>query len=278
LYGQSYPDLDFGPAANGVNTGLAEESLRWLRAALDGKDVPTGVRAFVMGRNDWVELADWPPPATATDLYLAAETSARSVRGDGQLRAAPMPTGGVDRFRHDPDHPVPTRGGRIVGPWLPPAGPCEQRPIEERDDVLVYTSATLTEDMTVMGPVTADITLASTAPSADLAVKLVDVHPDGRAFNVVDSIQRTAGPAGQARRVRVELGSTAQTFRRGHRIRVDIASSNFPRFDVNPSTGARLAEVDRLEPAVQSVFQGGSARSRVRLPVVEGGLPRDPAR
>jgi putative CocE/NonD family hydrolase len=277
LYGQSYPELDFGPAANGVSAGLVEESLRWLRAALDGEAVATGVRAFVMGRNDWVDLDDWPPPATTTDLYLAAETDARSLRGDGQLIGRPKPTGGVDRVRHDPDRPVPTRGGRIVGPWLPPAGPCDQRPVEDRDDVLVYTSAPVTEDVTVMGPVVADITLASTARSADLAVTLVDVHPDGRAFNVVDSIGRTAGPAGEARRVRVELGSTAQTFRRGHRIRVDIASSNFPRFDVNPSTGARLAEVDRLESAVHSVFHGAAAPSQVRLPVVEGGLPRDPA-
>ncbi len=249
---------DFGFEASGLIDNTPGKILDWLAAAAAGEEVAEGVRAFVMGRGEWVELKSWPPPSTPTTLWL----------GDGVLAATPPAEAGHDRYLYDPENPVPTRGGRTLGPHFPTAGPVDQRPVEDRDDVLVYTSEPLDHDLTVMGMVTADIRFASDAVSADVTVKLVDVHPDGRALNVVDGIRRTSFTPGRAKTVRVDVGSTAMTFLRGHRIRVEVSSSNFPRFDRNSSTGVPLFEVDHWEPAVQTVHRGGRAASRLTLPVV----------
>lgn len=261
-------EMDFGPAANAAFDGTTGRIFDWLRDAVDGKPVEGGVKAFVLGRNDWVELDDWPPRSTAQDLVLSSTAGARSTRGDGALLAKPGAPSS-DRFLHDPANPVPTRGGRILGPWLPTAGPIDQRPVEEREDVLVFTTPPLERELTIMGAVTADVVFETTGRSADVCVKLVDVHPDGRAFNVLDSVTRTAFTPGRPRSVRVELGSIAQQFGRGHSIRVEIASSNFPRFDVNPSTGVPIGEVDHYEEAVQTVHHGGRTGTRITLPVVD---------
>lgn len=265
-------EFDFGPQANVIAT-LPQEILGWLRAAADGEEVESGVSVFVMGRQrsrrpQWVELESWPPPSTPHTLYLDAEQGANGVRGDGALRLAPRESAGKDSFLYDPLDPVPTRGGRLLGPYLPGAGPVEQRPVEEREDVLVYTSDPLPRDLTIMGQVTAAVTFATTARSADVTVKLCDVWPDGRSFNVVDSVRRDTFTPGRARSVKVEVGSTAMTFRKGHRIRVQVSSSNFPRFDRNASTGAALGEATVYEPAVQTVHHGGRRPSSVTLPLV----------
>ena len=123
-------------------------------------------------------------------------TGARSSSGDGRLTRAPGEAA-TDRFLHDPADPVPTRGGRILGPWLPVAGPSDQRLVEERGDVLVFTSEPLTEDVTIMGAVEGSVVFETTGRSADVTMKLVDVHPDGRAFNVLDSVVRSAFTPGR---------------------------------------------------------------------------------
>jgi putative CocE/NonD family hydrolase len=248
-----------------------EFTFRWLRDAVDGKPVEGGARVFVLGRNAWEELADWPPPAAAVSLFPSSSAGARSVRGDGALATAPGPAG-VDRFLHDPADPVPTRGGRTLGPWLPVPGPSDQRPVEERGDVLVYTTPPLAEDVTIMGAVSGTALFETSGRSADVTMKLVDVHPDGRAINVLDSVVRSRFVPGRPQEVEVALGSVAQTFRRGHRIRLEVASSNFPRFDVNPSTGAAPLEVDRYEPARQTLHHGARTGTRLVLPVVAGEL------
>ncbi|HET7571196.1 MAG TPA: CocE/NonD family hydrolase, partial [Gaiellaceae bacterium] len=268
---RSTPEVDFGPAANGLAAGGWEPALRWLRDALDEQPVQGGIRVFVMGRGDWEELEDWPPPATEVALHPGSSRGARSLRGDGVLATRPGEAA-FDRFLHDPADPVPTRGGRTLGPWLPVPGPSDQRPVEERGDVLVYTTPPLAEDVTIMGPVTGAALFATSGRSADVTMKLVDVHPDGRALNVLDSVVRSRFAPGRAKQVEVALGSVAQTFRRGHRIRLEVASSNFPRFDVNPSTGAAGLEVDRHEPAEQTLHHGGRTGTRLLLPVVAGEL------
>jgi putative CocE/NonD family hydrolase len=260
-------EMDFGHAANGIFDGTMARMYEWLRDAVDGKPVESGVKAFVLGRNDWVELDDWPPAARTRHLYLSSAAGARSARGDGQQLARHGPTG-TDRMKHDPHEQVPKRGGRILGPWLPTAGPIDQRPVEQREDVLVFSTPPLEAPLTIMGSVTADVVFRTTGRSADVCVKLVDVWPDGRAFNVLDSVTRASFTPGRAKEVRVELGSIAQEFGKGHAIRVEIASSNFPRFDVNPSTGVPLAEVDRYEQAVQTVSHGARTGTRITLPVV----------
>jgi putative CocE/NonD family hydrolase len=271
MYFQLTPEMDFGPAANGLAAGLPAEVLAWLRRAVDREPVPGGLRLFVMGSGEWRDYQEWPPPATPLRLFLDAEEGANSSAGDGRLSYAPG-AAGTDRFRYDPKDPVPTRGGRIMGPWLPLAGPVDQRPVEVREDVLVYTSDVLYGDVTVIGPVEATVAFETTGESADVTVKLVDVHPDGCAFNVLDSVRRERFTPGRSRRVKVSLGSVAQTFRSGHRIRVEVSSSNFPRFDRNPSTAQPPGEVDRWEGAWQTVHRGGRSASSISLPVV-GALP-----
>lgn len=253
---QSVGELDFGPEANAAARGIPQEQLAFLRDAAAGREVKTGASIFVMGRNRWLELETWPPPTTELPLFLAADAPSNSLHGGGRLLTSPPGRSGVDRYRHDPSDPVPTRGGRNLLGGLPPAGPVDQRPVEARDDVLVYTSEPLRTSITAIGVVRAQLRFASSAPRADVTVKLVDVHPDGRAFNVVDSVQRVELTPGRARRVEVVLGSTAMTFARGHRIRIEIASSNWPHLDC-------------LAAADQTVHWGGRSGSRLLLPLYE---------
>ncbi|GAA2756581.1 CocE/NonD family hydrolase [Actinopolymorpha rutila] len=246
--------LDFGVAAMGDFNGLYEEQAGFLSAGLAGGEVPHGVRVHVMGTNRWLDLEAWPPPAHETAFYLAA---------DGRLDRPTPQESGTDRYRHDPADPVPTNGGRTLHPVLPEAGPRDQRDVERRPDVLVYTGDVLSQDLTVLGTVRAHVVFESTAAVADVAVKLVDVHPDGTAMSVVDSVRRVATPAGgtsgDGTEVEVTVGSTAMTFRAGHRIRVEIASSNYPRFDLCPAGD-------------QTVHRGGRAASRIVLPTYAGTL------
>jgi putative CocE/NonD family hydrolase len=242
-----HPEVDFGGTANGVYAGFQGAALDWMRRALDGEDVPGGMSCFVM-HEGWRELTSWPPPAVEHVLHLS----------DGVLTAAPADGSGTVELRHDPADPVPTRGGRVLGPFLPPPGPVDQRPVEARDDVAVFTSQPLDRTVTVMGPVRAQVCVTSSSPALDVAVKLCDVDPSGRSFNVVDSVARVAGVPEQPALVQVAVGSTAYAFRPGHRIRVHVAGSNSPRFDVHPQ-----------HPAVHRLHWGKDSGSRVTLPVVE---------
>ncbi|HET7568159.1 MAG TPA: CocE/NonD family hydrolase [Gaiellaceae bacterium] len=248
--------LDFGPEANWLVRGIPAEQLDFLRDAAEGREVRGGADVFVMGRNRWLELESWPPPATETAFHLESGSSANSSLGDGRLLAAPAERAGFDRYRHDPSDPVPTTGGRhlLWGPAVAP-GPADQREVEQRRDVLVYTSEPLSRELTAIGRVRAELYVASTAPRADVTVKLVDVHPDGRAFNVVDSVARVDLAPGRPSRVRVDVGRTAMTFLPGHRIRIEVASSNHPH-------------LDSLEAADQTLHWGGRTPSRLLLPLV----------
>jgi putative CocE/NonD family hydrolase len=219
------PEHDFGGAANGGYGGVLGAALRWTRRALDDEQVEGGIACFVMGEDRWVELDSWPPPARDMLLHLGA----------GGL--AHEPGTGTDVLLHEPSSPVPTRGGRVLGPFLPMAGPVDQRPVEHREDVLVYTGEVLAAPVRVMGPVRLEARVDSTAAVYDLAVKLCDVHPDGRVLNVVDGVRRVRATPGEVTRVVVEVGSTAHVFRAGHRVRLHLAGSNFPRFDVTPEAG-----------------------------------------
>jgi putative CocE/NonD family hydrolase len=238
-----HSEVDFGGSANGAYGGVLGGALDWVRRVVDGEAVPSGVSCFVM-HEGWREMAEWPPQTSAYVLHL----------GDGTLSTT-QPAGGHIVLRHDPDDPVPTRGGRVLGPFLPPPGPVDQRPIEGRDDVAVFTTEPLTEPLTVIGAVTAQLSVTSTASSMDVAVKLCDVEPDGRSLNVVDSVARVQLTPGQPVPVEVTVGSTAYCFRAGHRVRVLVSGSNFPRFDVNPE-----------RPAEHTVRWGPGSGSRLVLP------------
>jgi uncharacterized protein len=239
--------VDFGRHANGLLRGIPAEQLAFLRAAVEDREVEPGVSVFVMGSNRWLDLDAWPPRAEERTLFLA---------DGGRLIDERPSAAGADRYRHDPADPVPTLGGRHLHWGFPESGPVDQRPVEDRDDVLVYTTAPLRRALTVIGRVRAQLRVESSSPRTDFTVKLVDVHPNGTAINVVDSIRRVDLTPGRPATVEVAAGSTAMTFKRGHRIRIEVASANFPHFDC-------------LGTADQTLHLGGRAGSRVHLPVHE---------
>jgi putative CocE/NonD family hydrolase len=189
----------------------------------------------------------------------------------------------LDSFVYDPQRPVPTLGGaQVMAATAYPAGAYDQRPVEVRDDVLVYTSPVLSEDVDVVGWVSATLTVASTAPDTDFTAKLVDVEPSGRALNVCDGARRLRlrdslsvladHVPGEPYRLEISLDATAHRFRRGHAIRLEVSSSNFPRFAANPNSGGSAYNDVPYGVAVQKVFHSAARPSYLSLPVV-GGTP-----
>jgi putative CocE/NonD family hydrolase len=235
------------------------------------------VRIFVMGANEWRDETEWPlARAVPTRLYL---------RANGALSREAPADEEPDEFSYDPRDPVPTVGGST---YLPGSGffsgPRDRRTIEQRPDVLVYTSDPLQDDLEVIGPVKATLTVSTSAPDTDFTVALVDVHPDGRAMGVIDGILRlryrqgldrqVLAQPGQIYEIDVDLVATANVFRAGHLIRVEVSSSNFPRFDRNPNNGGVIAEatVMDLATARQRVFHDRRRASFITLPTVRGRL------
>jgi uncharacterized protein len=191
----------------------------------------------------------------------------------------------ADRYTYDPNFPVPTLGGNhSMGGWPGrnydpvPVGPFDQRPLERRDDVLVFTSAPLVEDTEVTGPISAVLYAASSARDTDWVMKLVDVYPDGRAIVMADGIRRARYrggrvppeliQAGEVYRYQVDLAPTSNVFKAGHRLRVDITSSNFPRFDRNLNTGDDIGTGTCIESAQQAIFHTLECPSHIVLPII----------
>ncbi|MEE8507898.1 MAG: CocE/NonD family hydrolase [Myxococcota bacterium] len=240
------------------------------------------VRFYVIGADRWRDETSWPiSGSTPRALYLRSSESTRSDRGDGALSWQPPPESEPpDRFTHEPDRPVPSLGGALLGKA---GGAFDQRPVEGRPDVLCYTSAALEEKIEIAGAVRLVLHAASTAEDADFTAKLVDVAPDGTALNLCDGIarQRWSGQAddalqpswlnpGEPARIEIELWATACVFRQGHRIRIEVSSSNFPRFDRNPQTREDPATAAAAAGcrAEQTVFHDAGRPSHVLLPVV----------
>ncbi len=170
---------------------------------------------------------------------------------------------------YDPLDPAPSAGGATIGPE---AGIALQNAIEARPDVLVYSTPVLESDLEVTGPLTLILYVATSATNTDFVGKLVDVHPDGSAFNVSDGILRTRFQPGDERslptRIEIELWPTSMLFRKGHRLRLEVSSSSFPRYDRNPNTGAPIATERRPVTAAQVVFHDPTATSHLRLPII----------
>jgi hypothetical protein len=274
-------DLNFGKDSV---VDLRDIQTKWFDHWLKGKG--TGVeqwapfRIFVMGRNEWRDEPEWPlRRAKYTSFYLRSSGSANTLAGDGELSTT-RPAGGqlADTFVYNPEDPVPTLGGNNL--FGCPAGPRDQRKAEERKDVLVYTSAELKEELEVTGPVKAVLYAASTAPDTDWTAKLVDVHPDGRAINLCDGIIRarcrdsvenpTLIEPGEIYCYEIDLWVTSNVFLPGHRIRVEISSSNFPRFDRNPNTGHPFGADAELKAATQTIYHDVQNPSHIRLPIIPG--------
>ncbi len=271
-------DIDFGPDAA---IELHDYMLRWYDYWL--QDIATGimddapVRLFVMGENRWRDEQEWPLARTHYNRwYLHSGGGANTRSGDGSLSTVPPePDEPPDRFIYDPANPAPTLGGNTL---IIDYGVFDQTPTENRPDVLVYTSEPLHADTELTGPITVTLYAATTAPDTDFTAKLVDVRPDGFAHNLQDGIVRaryrsSAGvpspiAPGRVYRYDIDLWATSHLVRAGHRVRVDISSSNFPRFDRNPNTGAALGADDRLETAQQTVHHSAQYPSHITLPVI----------
>ncbi|MEX2282265.1 MAG: CocE/NonD family hydrolase [Gemmatimonadota bacterium] len=209
------------------------------------------VRYYTMGLNRWQSSDSWPPRgAQPLTYFLSSEGSANTLTGDGRLTLRPPATDRPDRFTYDPKDPVPSHGGNVccTGNAIQ-GGAFDQRKLEERPDVLVYTTEPLAEGIEVSGPVEVTLYVSSDVKDTDFTVKLLDVYPDGRAFNLDESIQRARYREGYDQQVwlvpgkvhKVVVGplTTSNYFAPGHRIRVEVSSSNFPRFDRNLNTGGR---------------------------------------
>jgi uncharacterized protein len=270
-------DIDFGPAAL---IDLHDIQLRWFDHWLKGID--TGildeppVKIFVMGVNRWRDEHEWPLARTHyTPYYLRGRGGANTAGGDGALSPEGPGDEPADRFVYDPNDPVPTRGGNTL---ILAMGVMDQRPVEARSDVLVYTSAVVTNALEVTGPVVVTLHAASSAPDTDFTAKLVDVRADGYAQNLADGIVRARYrdsreiPApltpGAVSRFTIDLWATSHVFLPGHRIRVEISSSNFPRFDRNLNTGDDQATGTRWQPAQQTIFHDARYPSHILLPII----------
>ena len=270
-------DIDFGDNAR---VELHDYLLRWFDHWL--QDIDSGITGeppvylFVMGENRWRQENEWPLARTHyTPYYLHSQGSANTRHGDGSLSTVPCGEESHDQFVYDPQDPAPTAGGNTL---IIDYGVADQGAVEDRADVLAYTSEPLERDLEITGPIRVHLYASTSAVDTDFTAKLVDLRPDGYAQNLQDGIIRAryrtsvAQPSfvqpGQVYRYTIDLGSTSHVVKAGHRIRLDVSSSNFPRFDRNPNTGAALGVDDQLETAQQTVHHSGLYPSHVELPVI----------
>jgi putative CocE/NonD family hydrolase len=276
---QKFGDVDFGPDAN---RNLFERQLRWydhyLKGLDNGIDREPPIEIFYMGVNKWQHAQEWPLPGTMLTPYYLGGENANSAKGGGTLAPAQPSREGTDQYSYDPDDPVPTLGGNNCCGTPTQAGPKDQRPIEARPDVLVYTSEALRAPVAIAGPVKMKLFAATDGRDTDWMIKLVDVYPNGFAMNIAEGILRARFRTGldkmqlltpnQSYEFEIDMAGTANVFRTGHRIRVDITSSNFPQFDRNPNTGDDLGASSRVRIARQTVYHGAARASNIVLPVV----------
>jgi putative CocE/NonD family hydrolase len=276
-----FTNVDFGKDSGAP---IRRMQIEWFDQWLKSKDTPLmsrpPIHIFVMGANRWRDEQEWPPArAKMTSLYLTSRSRANTLDGDGILAARPQRRSPPDRFEFDPNNPVPTAGGsNCCNPGVFPWGPMDQRTVERRPDVLVFTTPPVEQDLEVVGPIRVVLYAATSAPDTDFTAKLVDVFPSGEARILTDGILRLRYRAslekpqlatpGQIYEVNIDAGVTSNVFLKGHQVRVEISSSNFPRFDRNPNTGRQISDETVLRKAYQTVYHDREHPSRLILPVI----------
>jgi putative CocE/NonD family hydrolase len=280
--GRQVGDVDFGAAAADFDED--EVTLEWYDFLFKGVQnafARKPVRIFVMGANEWRDEDEWPlRRAKETKYFLVSSKGANSLRGDGLLSTS---AGGAwresDQIVYDPANPAPTTGGPLCcdGGHLP-AGPRDQRAVEARDDVLVYSTPVLERDLEVSGPVTLDFWAKSSAVDTDFTAKLVDVWPNGFAQNLTEGIVRARYRHSQEKpellnpdetyKLTIDLWSTSNVFKKGHKIRLEVSSSNFPRFDRNLNTGENGQSGTRMVKATNTILHDADHASVLLLPEV----------
>lgn len=260
------PYMTIGPWTHGdpgMQPVMLNESLRWLRMHLLGEQLdlrPKPVRLFVMGAEEWKEFDSWPPAGYAPQRWHLQANSSLSPASPGEA----LP----DSYRYDPADPTPSLGGTSL---TDNSGPRDNRELEVRSDVLVYTSPPLESDLEVIGPLRVELYVQSSLQHTDFFARLCDVFPDGRSINLSEGIVRLEPgrfqPASDGvMKVEIELWPTANCFRQGHCIRLQISSGAHPRFARNPGSGDPLGSAVRLIPADQQVFHDPANPSAVLLP------------
>jgi putative CocE/NonD family hydrolase len=280
--GRKIGDVDFGPAAN-VDAG--DVIFPWydylFKKTQNGFAKEKPVRIFVMGTNQWRDEDDWPlARARSTKYFLHSAGKANSLRGDGTLSTTAPHSESADQYVYDSSNPAPTVGGPLCcdSEHLPP-GPRDQREVEARNDVLIYSTPPLTQDLEVTGPVTLELYAKSSAVDTDFTGKLVDIWPNGFAQNLTEGIIRTRyresqekpelmNP-GQVYKLKVDLWATSNVFRKGHILRLEISSSNFPRFDRNLNSGADAAFAHNYVPARNAIYHDDQHPSALIVPIVQ---------
>lgn len=279
-----FPTMDFGPHSSlPVRAMQADWFDRWVKGASEASAIESGtaiLHLFVMGPNVWREEHEWPlARMRPTPLYLNSRGHANGVAGDGALEWQPVRKAPNDQFTYDPKNPVPTRGGAICcDPVLFPPGPLDQSFIEQRPDVLVYTSSPLASELEVTGPIRIVLYVSTSVNDTDFTAKLVDVEPDGRPMLVADGIQRLryrlslSQPVfvkkNQTYQISIDAGVTSFVFARRHRIRLEVSSSNFPKFDRNMNSVHPNAYETKFTKAKQTVLHQKGFPSEILLPVI----------
>jgi len=282
----SFPEREFGPSASSAALDLPGLHLRWfdrwLKDEDNGVDEEPPVTIFVMGIDEWRTEADWPLPDTQyRPYYLHSNGQANTRHGNGTLSTEPPGDEPPDVYLYNPLRPVPTVGGQVILPGGNAMGPRDQREVELRDDVLVYSTPVLDRPVEVTGPIELCLFVASSARDTDFTGKLVDVYPDGRAMILTEGILRARYrnsftmpellESDAVYEIRLDLWATANVFLPGHRIRLEVSSSNFPRFDRNSNTGGEIASeaADQYRPAINRVFYDAAHPSHLILPIIE---------
>jgi putative CocE/NonD family hydrolase len=276
-------DMDFTHAASQKTIDLEGMMLdfydRWMK---DGprRKAPPPVKIFVMGENAWRDEDEWPLARTRyTEFYLHSGGSANTLEGDGSLSESSPKDERPDRFVYDPLDPVPSKGGALCcNVTFTPAGAYDQRPIEERKDVLVYSTPVLRRDIEVTGPVMLKLYASTSAPDTDFTGKLVDVWPCELAQNLTQGVIRARYKdsrktaklirPGKVYEYTVDLWSTSNLFKKGHCIRLEVSSSNFPHFDRNMNTARHPSQESKPAVAMQHVFHDSDHPSRLVLPII----------
>ncbi len=250
----------------------------WLKGVNNGAAKEAPLKLFVIGENQWRDEKEWPLARTIwTDYYIHSGGSANSSSGDGKLDSQKPESEGADQFVYDPADPAPTRGGAFLpyGEW--PAGSFDQSSIEQRKDVLVFYSQPLAQALEVTGPVKMILYATSDAKDTDFTAKLVDIYPDGKAYNLCDGIIRaryreslihpSALEPGKVYKYEIDLWATSNLFLPGHRIAIEVSSSNFPQFDRNTNCAGEGGP-DCRKVAHQTILHNAQYPSHVILPII----------
>ena len=281
-------DLNFGLQADTLGSGINKLQISFFDKYLRGKDIEIPrVKYFLMGGNQWYSADTWPPSSiTWQRFYFHSHGHANTAVGDGLLSRNEPGVETPDTFEYQPLTPVPTIGGPIITPLAAPGmvpGPLDQHHIEKRGDVLCYTTRELEHDVEITGPLQVHLFAATSVIDTDFSAKLCDVYPDGRSYNLAEGIMRASGlkfavetetvNPGEIYEYIITLGNTSQLFRRGHRMRIQISSSNFPLFDRNMNTGNEIGKDKLGIIAKQTVFHESGQASYIDLPVIPQRKP-----